>query len=56
MSCLPEKCCSTPFFAIGYKRLPEGGCEAFGWGRLCDEGRIAEGKRIGEGELLKGNC
>jgi hypothetical protein len=47
-------------FTTGYKRLLEGGHEAFGWGRLFDGGfwlkeiagrriagrRIAEGKRI----------
>jgi hypothetical protein len=65
-----EKCCSTSLFTTGYKRLAEGGCEDFGWGRFFDggfwlkgnfwreiaEGRISKGKRTAEGELLKGNC
>jgi hypothetical protein len=57
---LPENCFSTSLFTTGYKRLTEGGQEAFGWGRLFGEGffaegRIAEGRRISKGELLKGN-
>jgi hypothetical protein len=62
---LPENHCST-LFTNGYKRLTEGGFEAFALGvfalsfclRLlafwCE--RLLEGKRIAEGELLKGNC
>jgi hypothetical protein len=40
-------------FTIGYKRLAEGGCKAFGWGRLFDRGFLTEGKVL-EGGLLKG--
>jgi hypothetical protein len=47
-------------FTTGYKRLNEGGLFD-GGGFLMGffflaEGRIAEGKRIVEGELPKGNC
>jgi hypothetical protein len=34
---LPEKCCSTSLFTTGYKRLTEGGREAFGF---LDEGGL----------------
>jgi hypothetical protein len=67
---LPEECCSTSLFTTGYKRLAEGGWEAFGgfwmwedfgWERLFDGGFLAEGKLLKGGllkgkELLKGNC
>jgi hypothetical protein len=58
----PENWCST-LFTTGYKRIAEGGYEAFGFGfwffgcgKLL-EGRIA-GRRLlkGENEWLKGNC
>jgi hypothetical protein len=57
---LPENSCSTSLFTTGYKRLNEGGLFD-GGGFLMGffflaEGRIAEGKRIVEGELPKGNC
>jgi hypothetical protein len=38
---LPKNHCSTSFFNTEYKRLTEGGWEAFGWGRHFYEGRIA---------------
>jgi hypothetical protein len=50
---LPEKCSSTSLITTGYKRLAEGGCEAFGWERLFDGGFFAEGRIVG-GRLLKG--
>jgi hypothetical protein len=54
-------------FTTGYKRLVEGGHEAFGfwllafwWGRFLDVGgfwKIAGGRLLkGENEWLKGNC
>jgi hypothetical protein len=60
---LPKNHHST-LFTTGYKRLTEGGHQAFVLGRLAfwcwrllEGKRIAEGKRLLKGtELLKGNC
>jgi hypothetical protein len=59
----PRKLLLT-LFTTGYKRLAEGGCQAFGFDfglkrgflmwKALEGKRIAEGKRIVEGELLEG--
>jgi hypothetical protein len=36
---LPENCCSTSLFITGYKRLAEGGPEAFGFWMMGGFGR-----------------
>jgi hypothetical protein len=45
----PENRCST-LLITGYKRLAEGGREAFAFGFLM--GKVLEGKRIDEGKRI----